>query len=629
MKRILSTILILGLMLIPISVKAENNVITIPSEVVFPDGAKIQFKNTCANPVIVRSADEKQTISTVVAYGNNGTIYQGGTYKLVCSDNTPPLNLDNAVNAFAVYSPDTKTFYLDFISDLDPESGIDIQKSTIKVNGKPINFVIENHLINVGNVAPTAIEYNLVNGRSLSTGTQSFTFSGWSGIKLSPLILKLGESVTSTTYKQQYQLPKIYRDTNKNLVLEAPTSLTVKDLLSGRITNSDNSVTIGMTKDQYSVGSNKITFFYDKFPDKMRMSNNLILLSDSAGNSINYRLVPNSLYNFVGEFGIQYLSDKITIKTKGVGLPLDKIGLDYYYFDLTKNGTRVAYSQTINPEQPIMFDDVERTFTLDLSQLKSGEYSLNFKYKPIGTERLFIIEVADVYVSTPKQSTSTKAYSITVDKDTTTVKINPGATISGIKINGVQAITTNNSVASLSFNTMQIPNWAYDTIEPIVTNYTPPAPPTPPTPTVPVTPTPTVPITPPAPATSTTIILQIGSKNMYVNGKLVVLDSAPIIRNDRTLLPIRFVAEALGAQVGWDDSTKKVTIQDSSTKIEMWINKPTAIVNGKAVYIDPANHNVVPVIVNARTMLPVRFVAESLGAQVEWDEALQKITVKT
>jgi len=629
MKRILSMILILGLMLIPISVKAENNIITIPSEVVFPDGAKIQFKNTCANPVIVRSADEKQTISTVVAYGNNGTIYQGGTYKLVCSDNTPPLNLDNAVNAFAVYSPDTKTFYLDFISDLDPESGIDIQKSTIKVNGKPINFVIENHLINVGNVAPTAIEYNLVNGRSLSTGTQSFTFSGWSDIKLSPLILKLGESVTSTTYKQQYQLPKIYRDTNKNLVLEAPTSLTVKDLLSGRITNSDNSVTIGMTKDQYSVGSNKITFFYDKFPDKMRMSNNLILLSDSAGNSINYRLVPNSLYNFVGEFDIQYLSDKITIKTKGVGLPLDKIGLDHYRFVLENNDKSVVYSQTIDPTEPIMFDAVERTFTLDLSQLKSGKYSLSFKYKPIGTERLFTIKVADVYVSTPKQNTSTKAYSITVDKDTTTVKINPGATISGIKINGVQAITTNNSVASLSFETMQIPNWAYDTIEPIVTNYTPPAPPTPPTPTVPVTPTPTVPITPPAPATSTTIILQIGSKNMYVNGKLVVLDSAPIIRNDRTLLPIRFVAEALGAQVGWDDSTKKVTIQDSSTKIEMWINKPTAIVNGKAVYIDPANHNVVPVIVNARTMLPVRFVAESLGAQVEWDEALQKITVKT
>jgi len=114
---------------------------------------------------------------------------------------------------------------------------------------------------------------------------------------------------------------------------------------------------------------------------------------------------------------------------------------------------------------------------------------------------------------------------------------------------------------------------------------------------------------------------------MYVNGKLVILDSVPIVRNDRTLLPIRFVAEALGAQVGWDDAQQKVTIKDSKTKIEMWINKPTAIVNGKTVYIDPTNYKVVPILVNGRTMLPVRFVSESLGAQVEWNEAQQKVTI--
>lgn len=127
--------------------------------------------------------------------------------------------------------------------------------------------------------------------------------------------------------------------------------------------------------------------------------------------------------------------------------------------------------------------------------------------------------------------------------------------------------------------------------------------------------------------TPTTIILRIGSKNMYVNGRLVVLDSVPITRNDRTLLPIRFVAEALGAQVGWDDATQKVTIQDKTTKIEMWLNKPTALVNGKTVYIDPANHKVTPILVNARTMVPVRFVAETLGATVEWNEKLQQVTI--
>ncbi len=78
-KRILSLILVLGLMLIPISVNAVDNTITISSDVTFPGGAKIQFKSTCNKPVIVRVADEKQATSIVVAYGNSGTIYQGGT----------------------------------------------------------------------------------------------------------------------------------------------------------------------------------------------------------------------------------------------------------------------------------------------------------------------------------------------------------------------------------------------------------------------------------------------------------------------------------------------------------------------------------------------------------------------
>lgn len=621
-KRILSLILVLGLMLIPISVNAVDNTITIPSDVTFPGGAKIQFKSTCNKPVIVRVADEKQATSIVVAYGNSGTIYQGGTYKLVCGDNTPPVQLNEVINPFLIYS--TGTVALIFDQDLDPESGIDLERSVIKINGKPIKIVIDRQSIVLGNIVPVTLEYNLVNGQSLSTGTQTYSFFGMFNLNSPEISLKPNTSVTTTTLRQQYQLPAIYRDSSKNLVVEAPNGFTVKTIMSSSIQKVDSNVSSKLTADQYSISPDKVTFYYNKFPDKAYMLSVRFEITNQQIPSLIYRIAADSLYNFVENFDIQHLSDKIVIKTKNVGLPLNKIGLDYYYFDLKDNGTRVAYTQTINPDQPIMLDDAERTFTLDLSKLKSGKYSMYFGYK-IESGRATEFFVSDVYVSTPKQSISTKAYSVTVDKDATTVKINPGATISGIKINGVHAIVTNNSAASLSFDTMQIPNWAYDTIEPVVTSYTPPAP-TPPTPTVPVTPTPTVPITPPA--TSTTIILQIGSKNMYVNGKLVVLDSAPIIRNDRTLLPIRFVAEALGAQVGWDDSTKKVTIQDSNTKIEMWINKPTAIVNGKAVYIDPANHNVVPIIVNARTMLPVRFVAESLGAQVEWDEALQKITVK-
>ncbi len=87
--------------------------------------------------------------------------------------------------------------------------------------------------------------------------------------------------------------------------------------------------------------------------------------------SLIYRIAADSLYNFVENFDIQHLSDKIVIKTKNVGLPLNKIGLDYYYFDLKDNGTRVAYTQTINPDQPIMLDDAERAFYVRFIKVKT------------------------------------------------------------------------------------------------------------------------------------------------------------------------------------------------------------------------------------------------------------------
>jgi len=116
----------------------------------------------------------------------------------------------------------------------------------------------------------------------------------------------------------------------------------------------------------------------------------------------------------------------------------------------------------------------------------------------------------------------------------------------------------------------------------------------------------------------TVIILQIGNKNFTVNGETRTLDSPPIIKNSRTLLPIRAVVEALGGTVGWDATERKVTITLSSTTIELWIGKSTAKVNGVNTPIDPTNPKVVPEIVNSRTKIPFRFVAESLGATVNW-----------
>jgi len=114
-----------------------------------------------------------------------------------------------------------------------------------------------------------------------------------------------------------------------------------------------------------------------------------------------------------------------------------------------------------------------------------------------------------------------------------------------------------------------------------------------------------------------TLILQIGSSTFIVNGETRTLDSPPIIKNGRTLVPIRAIVEAMGGSVSWDGTEKKVTITLKDSVIELWINKPQAKVNGELNWIDDTNHKVIPEIINGRTMLPLRFVVETLGAKVD------------
>lgn len=102
---------------------------------------------------------------------------------------------------------------------------------------------------------------------------------------------------------------------------------------------------------------------------------------------------------------------------------------------------------------------------------------------------------------------------------------------------------------------------------------------------------------------------------VYVDGKLQIFsDAQPIIVDGRTLVPIRSVAEVLGAQVNWEDSTQTVLIDKGDKHIELTIGSKSPTVNGSPVNLDaPA------VIINGRTMVPLRFVSEALGAKVVWD----------
>jgi hypothetical protein len=125
----------------------------------------------------------------------------------------------------------------------------------------------------------------------------------------------------------------------------------------------------------------------------------------------------------------------------------------------------------------------------------------------------------------------------------------------------------------------------------------------------------------------TVIVLNIGKSAFTVNGVSSTLDSPPVIKNGRTLLPIKPVIDALGGAINWNSSERKVTITLKDTTIALWIGKNTAIVNGSAMPIDSQNLQVVPEIISGRTMLPLRFVTAILGATLGWDPNTQTITI--
>ncbi|MBQ4598724.1 MAG: hypothetical protein IJB19_02315 [Clostridia bacterium] len=116
--------------------------------------------------------------------------------------------------------------------------------------------------------------------------------------------------------------------------------------------------------------------------------------------------------------------------------------------------------------------------------------------------------------------------------------------------------------------------------------------------------------------------MTVGKTDYTLNGEQKTMDVAPIIINSRTMLPVRYVAEALGAEISWDGATSTATLKTADTEIKITVGAAEAIVNGQAVKLDsPA------VIEKDRSFMPVRFVAETLGGTVAWDGATSTATI--
>jgi len=112
--------------------------------------------------------------------------------------------------------------------------------------------------------------------------------------------------------------------------------------------------------------------------------------------------------------------------------------------------------------------------------------------------------------------------------------------------------------------------------------------------------------------------------NIRLNDKPVVFpDVKPFVNQDnRTMVPIRFVTEQLGMQIKWDASSKTVTILDDDKSVSLTIGKKTASINGKTTSLDTA-----PVLMDNRTLVPLRFVSESFRASISWDAKTQTVSL--
>lgn len=109
---------------------------------------------------------------------------------------------------------------------------------------------------------------------------------------------------------------------------------------------------------------------------------------------------------------------------------------------------------------------------------------------------------------------------------------------------------------------------------------------------------------------------------VLINNQHLTLPTNPVIQDERTLVPLRAIFEALGVNVEWDQNTKTVTGTRDDKIIKLQIDNKIASIDGINVELDvPAR------IINESTLVPVRFIAESLGAEVKWNQENQTVLI--
>ncbi len=124
---------------------------------------------------------------------------------------------------------------------------------------------------------------------------------------------------------------------------------------------------------------------------------------------------------------------------------------------------------------------------------------------------------------------------------------------------------------------------------------------------------------------NTVIVLQIDNPMITINGEEQAIDESgttPVINENRTLVPIRAIIEALGGSVAWNGELRETMLTYNGDVIRLTVNSPKAFLNDSEYTLDSS-----PAIINGRTMLPIRFIAESFGFETDWNAETSTVTI--
>ena len=109
-----------------------------------------------------------------------------------------------------------------------------------------------------------------------------------------------------------------------------------------------------------------------------------------------------------------------------------------------------------------------------------------------------------------------------------------------------------------------------------------------------------------------------------LNGSKVAIDSAPILKNGTTYVPIKHVLDAFGGQATWNQSAQRVGVLRGGMLMELTVGKKEFILNGKR-----SSAAVAPMVQGGRTLVPLRLVSEQLGLKVKWDKNTKTVTIES